>query len=389
MNPTILLNASVLDPRAGTLLPDRSVVIRGGNIEEVTDTRVRAKDAVTIDLRGRTLMPGLIDSHVHATQASADFAELRSWSPYYSAARVSQVLREMLLRGFTTVRDMGGADHGVARAVEEGLFDGPRVLFGGPIIAPTGGHSLTRICDGETELRRAIREQMALGAHHVKLTLSGGIISTMRVDSLGYSEQEIRAAVDEASLARRYVAGHAYTAEAVNRALRCGVRTIEHGNLIDEASVELFEQHEAFYVPTLATYFALAQQGAAHALSDESRRKLHDVIDAGLRALELADRAGLKIGYGTDLHGALHDRQLTEFTLRAQAQKPADILRAATVTGAEIAGMTGHIGEIVPGAFADLLVVDGNPLEDIALLTEPERRLLLIMRNGAVVKNIL
>ncbi|MFB6673213.1 amidohydrolase family protein [Streptomyces sp. NPDC056390] len=295
----------------------------------------------------------------------------------------------MLLRGFTTVRDMGGADHGVARAVEEGLFDGPRVLFGGPIIAPTGGHGLTRICDGETELRRAIREQMALGAHHVKLTLSGGIISTMRVDSLGYSEQEIRAAVDEASLARRYVAGHAYTAEAVNRALRCGVRTIEHGNLIDESSVELFRQHEAFYVPTLATYFALTQQGAGHALSDESRRKLHDVIDAGLHALELADRAGLKIGYGTDLHGALHDRQLTEFSLRAQVQKPADILRAATVTGAEIAGMTGHIGEIVPGAFADLLVVDGNPLEDIALLTEPERRLLLIMRNGAVVKNIL
>ncbi|MFF2507504.1 amidohydrolase family protein [Streptomyces sp. NPDC058067] len=388
MTATILRNATVLDPRAGELLPDRCVVIEDGVIAEVGDAEARARDAVTIDLRGRVLMPGLIDSHVHTTQASADFAELRSWSPYYAAARVSRLLREMLMRGFTTVRDMGGADHGLARAVEEGLFDGPRVLFGGPIIAPTGGHGLTRICDGETELRRAIREQMAVGAHHVKLTLSGGIISTMSVDALGYSEDEIRAAVDEANLAKRYVAGHAYTAEAVNRALRCGVRTIEHGNLIDESSIELFQRHDAFYVPTLATYAALAG-GESGSLSEQSRRKLLDVTDAGLHALELADRAGLRIGYGTDLHGAFHDRQLTEFSLRAQVQKPADVVRSATVTGAEIAGLVGRAGEIVPGSFADLLVVDGNPLQDIGVLTDPNRRLLLIMRGGAVVKNVL
>ncbi|MEV0701282.1 amidohydrolase family protein [Saccharopolyspora sp. NPDC050389] len=381
----VFRNATVLEPRAGELLPDRSVVVADGRIVEVTDEPVRAAEA--IDVRGRVLMPGLIDSHVHATQASADFAELKSWSPYYAAARVGQVLDQMLMRGFTTVRDMGGADHGVARAVAEGLFRGPRVLFGGPIIAPTGGHGLTRICDGEIELRRAIREQMALGAHHIKLTVSGGVVSSMRIDALGYSEPEILAAVDEANLAHRYVAGHAYTAEAVNRALRCGVRTIEHGNLMDESSVELFQQHQAFYVPTLATYHALTRDDAPRALPEENRRKLHDVIDAGLHALELADRAGLKIGYGTDLHGELHDYQLSEFGLRAQVQRPAEIVRAATVTGAEIAGMVGQIGEIVPGAFADLLVVDGNPLEDIGVLTDPERRLPLIMRDGVLVKN--
>ncbi|SDZ44505.1 Imidazolonepropionase [Saccharopolyspora shandongensis] len=386
MNSRIVFrNATVLDPRAGELLPDRSVVVADGRIVEVTDEPVRA--AEEIDVRGRVLMPGLIDSHVHATQASADFAELKSWSPYYAAARAGQVLDQMLMRGFTTVRDMGGADHGVARAVAEGLFRGPRVLFGGPIIAPTGGHGLTRICDGEVELRRAIREQMALGAHHIKLTVSGGVVSSMRIDALGYSEPEIRAAVDEANLAHRYVAGHAYTAEAVNRALRCGVRTIEHGNLMDESSVELFQQHQAFYVPTLATYHALTRDDAPRALPAENRRKLHDVIDAGLHALELADRAGLKIGYGTDLHGELHSYQLAEFSLRAQVQRPAEIVRAATITGAEIAGMVGQIGEIVPGAVADLLVVDGNPLEDIGVLTDPERRLLLIMQGGELVRN--
>ncbi|MFI9601985.1 amidohydrolase family protein [Streptomyces sp. NPDC052043] len=389
MNPIILRNATVLDPRAGELIPDRSVVIRNGRIEEVADAKAHAGDATVIDLRGRVLMPGLIDSHVHATQASSDFAELRSWSPYYAAARVSRLLREMLLRGFTTVRDMGGADHGVARAVEEGLFEGPRVLYGGPIIAPTGGHGLTEICDGETELRRAIRRQMALGAHHVKLTVSGGVISSMRIDALGFSEAEIRAAVDEAALAHRYVAGHAYTAEAVNRALRWGVRTIEHGNLIDGSSIELFRQHEAFYVPTLASFFALAREDAPHALSAESLAKLHHVRDAGIQALALADRAGIRIGYGTDLHGPLHAHQSMEFQLRSQVQKPADILRSATVTGAEIAGLVGSVGEIVPGAHADLLVVDGNPLEDIGLLADPERSLLLIMKGGGFVKNTL
>ncbi|MDA3624024.1 amidohydrolase family protein [Saccharopolyspora oryzae] len=380
-------NAAVLEPRSGELLPDRSVVVAGGRIAEVTTEPVRTGGAPEIDVRGRVLMPGLIDSHTHVTQVSADFAELKSWSPYYAAARVGKLLDQMLMRGFTTVRDMGGADHGVARAVAEGLFRGPRVLFGGPIIAPTGGHGLTRICDGEIELRRAIREQMALGAHHIKLTVSGSVVSSMRIDSLGYSEPEIRAAVDEANLAHRYVAGHAYTAEAVNRALRCGVRTIEHGNLIDESSIELFQQHQAFYVPTLATYHALTRDDAPHALSEEKRRKVDEVIDAGLHALELADRAGLKIGYGTDLHGELHDHQLSEFSLRARVQKPVDIIRAATTTGAEIAGMVGEIGEIVPGAAADLLVVDGNPLEDIGVLTDPEHRLPLIVRNGEVVKN--
>jgi imidazolonepropionase-like amidohydrolase len=242
---------------------------------------------------------------------------MTSWPSSYATVRATGILRDMLRRGFTTVRDMGGAEAGLARAVREGLIEAPRLMFGGPILAPTGGHVLTRVCDGKTELRRAIREQMSQGAHHIKLTLSGGVVSSMAIDALGFSEEEIRTAVEEARFGKGYVAGHAYTAEAVNRALRWGVRTIEHGNLIDDESITLFHECDAYYVPTLAGFHALTESGAAH-LSDQSRDKLRDMLDTGLRALERADRAGVRIGYGTDLHGDLHSYQLAELTLRAK-----------------------------------------------------------------------
>lgn len=385
---TNLVNADVLDVRTGQILTEQTVVVREGRIVDVTSGDLASPADRVIDVRGFTVMPGLIDSHVHATQTSGSFHEILSWSESYAAFRSARALHDMLMRGFTSVRDMGGADAGLARAVDEGLIEAPRLAFGGPIHAPTGGHALTKICDGPTELRRAIREQTAQGAHHIKLTLSGGVISTMAISALAYSEEEIRVAVEEAGFGHAYVAGHAYTAEAVNRAIRCGVRTIEHGNLIDAESVELFLEHDAFLVPTLATFHALVESGAEH-MSPQSRDKLAGILEAGLRSLELADRAGVKIGYGTDLHGDLHDAQLTELTLRAQVQKPEDIVRSATLVGAQILGREGQVGEVVAGADADLLVVDGNPLVDIGVLTDPTRRLRLIMRQGRIVKDTL
>jgi imidazolonepropionase-like amidohydrolase len=383
---TVFLNASVLDVRQARLLEEQTVVVSGGRIRRIGRGASVPASARAIDVRGRTLMPGLIDAHVHVTQTSGSFAEMTSWPASYAAIRATHALRDMLFRGFTTVRDMGGADAGLARSVREGLVEAPRLMFGGPILAPTGGHVLTRICDGPTELRRAIREQMAQGAHHIKLTLSGGVVSTMALDALAYSEDEIRVAVQEAGFGKGYVAGHAYTAEAVNRALRCGVRTIEHGNMIDQDSVALFLEHGAYYVPTLATFHALTQSGAEH-LSAQSKQKLEHVLDAGRRALEMADHAGVPIGYGTDLHGELHSYQLEEFTLRAEVQKPAEIIRSATTVGAEIVGLAGQIGEVTEGAFADLLVIEGNPLDNVALLTDPDRWTRLIMRGGRIVKN--
>jgi imidazolonepropionase-like amidohydrolase len=218
--------------------------------------------------------------------------------------------------------------------------------------------------------------------------LSGGVASpTDRVDSTQFSVEEIRAAVEEAEAANLYVAAHAYTARAINRGLECGVRSIEHGNLMDESSIRLFQQTGAFYVPTLVTYSSLAAHGREFGLPESSHRKVFDVLDAGLRALEMAQRSGIPIVYGTDLLGGMHEDQLTEFTLRREVQSPVEIVRSATLTAARLLRLEGQVGVITPGAFADLLVLDGNPLEDISVLTQPEQRLRLIMSRGRVTRH--
>jgi imidazolonepropionase-like amidohydrolase len=399
-------NANVLDPERGALLPGQSVLVSGRTILAVGGPDVRADDAQVIDLHGLTLMPGLIDAHVHVTAVTADLAAIAEWSPTYVTARAARVLRDMLDRGFTTVRDVAGADYGLATAVDEGYLVGPRLIFGGKALSQTGGHgdwrgrgrvafdacyccpTLGVICDGVDEVRRAAREEIRRGASHIKIMLSGGVASpTDRVDSTQFSLEEIRAAVEEAEAANLYVTGHAYTARAINRGLQCGVRCIEHGNLMDESSIALFQSTGAFYVPTLATYAALAARGREFGLPEQSYQKVFDVLDHGLHALELAHQAGIPIVYGTDLLGGMQEDQLSEFRLRAEVQPAADIIRSATVTAARLLRMEGQIGVIAPGASADLLVVDGDPLRDIGVLADPERRLKLIMVRGQVFRD--
>jgi imidazolonepropionase-like amidohydrolase len=403
----LIRDAMVLDAAAGELAEGQSVLVGGDRILEVGPTgSVRDDDATVLDAGGMTLLPGLIDAHVHVTAATANLADLEQWSPAYLTARAAGILHGMLHRGFTTVRDVGGADFGLAAAVDEGLFPGPRIVFGGRALSQTGGHGdprppgahlldqhpckpgMTVVADGVAEVRRAARDQLRTGAYHVKVMLSGGVASpTDRVDSVQYSMEELRAIVDEARAANRYVTGHAYTASAVNRGLEAGVGCIEHGNLMDESSVRLFQKTGAFYVPTLATYLALAEEGMDHGLPESQYRKVFDVLDAGLNALELAHRAGLPIVYGTDLLGGMHRRQLTEFTLRAQVQPPADVIRSATTVAAELLGMTGEVGVVAPGARADLLVVDGDPLEHLEVLAHPERHQRLVMARGRIHSN--
>jgi imidazolonepropionase-like amidohydrolase len=323
-------------------------------------------------------------------------------------ARAARVMRGMLRRGFTTVRDVAGADFGLAAAVDEGHLEGPRLIFGGKALSQTGGHAdwrgrgrtaydsgyccpaLGTICDGVPEIRRAAREEIRRGAHHIKVMLSGGVASpTDRVDSIQFSLEEIRAAVEEAEGASLYVTGHAYTSPAINRGLECGVRSIEHGNLMDDSSVRLLKEKDAFYVPTLATYSALAARGKEFGLPEHSHKKVFDVLDSGLHALELAHRAGVRIAYGTDLLGGMHEDQLTEFTIRSEVQKPIDILRSATTLAASLLRMEGRVGTIRAGAFADLLVVDANPLDEISVLTAPEKHLKYVMAAGRIVKDVL
>ncbi|GAC1319092.1 MAG: amidohydrolase family protein [Chloroflexota bacterium] len=406
MSGVLFTHAHVLDVARGELVPDQAVRVEGERIVEVgPSSSPSAGVERTVDVGGKTLMPGLIDCHVHVTAVTARLSELAEWSPLYVAAHASAILRGMLERGFTTVRDAGGADFGLAQAVDEELFAGPRLVFGGHALSQTGGHGDGRsrgrsarepgypytglgvICDGEAEVRRAVREEIKRGAAHIKLMLSGGVASpTDRVDSTQFSVDEIRAAVEEAEAANIYVLGHAYTARAIARGLESGVRSIEHGNLMDASTPPLFLKHNAFYVPTLVTYSALAEQGREFGLPESSYHKVFDVLDAGLRALEMAHRAGVSIAYGTDLLGGMHGHQLRELTLRTQVQPAADVVRSATLVGARLLRMDDRIGRIAPGMLADLLVVDGNPLEDISVLARTEC-VPLVMKGGRVYRD--
>ena len=397
-------NARILDVRAGAWR-DGHVLVEDGRIKEVADRPIKAGAARRIDLKGLSLMPGLCDAHVHVTAATASFPDLMRWSPMYVAARASDIMHAMLMRGFTTVRDCGGADYGLAQAVEQGYVVGPRLLFSGHAISQTGGHgdmrgpgenfdqclccpSLGQICDGVTEVRRAVRDEVRKGATHIKLMVSGGIASpTDRINSTQYSAEEIRAAVDEAEAANIYCMGHAYTARAIRRALECGVRSIEHGNLLDEETAKLFVQKDAYVVPTLVILFTMAKEGPQHGLLPHVIAKVPEVFEAGTRALEICSRSGVKIVFGTDLLGTMHDRQSEEFLIRAEIQKPIDIIRSATSIAAELFQMSGEVGVVAEGARADLLVIDGDPTQNLQLLQGQGKFIKAIMKDGKFFKN--
>jgi len=403
--PLLLSNARILDVAAGRCHDGRFVSIADGRIAAIADTRPR-NTGREIDLGGRVLMPGLCDAHVHATALTADLAAINRMSPFYVSQHSRMILGEMLQRGFTTVRDAGGADFGLARAVEEGLIRGPRLLFCGHALSPTGGHGdirgpgelqfneclccagLSAVCDGVAEIRRACREEIRRGANQIKLMVSGGVASpTDRIDSLQFSWEELKAAVEEAQSANIPVMAHAYTARAVNRALKCGVDSIEHGNLLDETSVALFRERDAFLVPTLITYKALAEEGVAAGLPVHMASKIAEVAEAGVRALKLAHAGGVKIVYGTDLLGAMQRRQLEEFAIRAAVQSPAELIRSATITAAALFRLSSEIGAVEVGKRADLLIVEGDPLADISVLQRPDRNLMAILKGGELMKN--
>ncbi len=413
MSLTLLHNVHLLDVRAGELRPDAHVLIEGATIREVSDRPLRANAARTIDGGGRTLMPGLIDCHVHVTFSQTNLGLLADTANTTLAYRALPILRGMLRRGFTTVRDAGGADFALKAAVDDGMegtVTGPRLFVSGPALSPTGGHgdfrprsdrlrplgcgcqrlASTRVVDGVDNVRQTVRELLQMGADQIKIMSSGGVASpTDPVNALGYSLEETRAIVDEAAARHTYVLAHAYTPEAIRRAVECGVRTIEHGNLIDAPTAELMAARGAYAVPTLITYEALARDGVRLGLGADSAAKIAQVREAGLQSLEIFRAAGVKIGLGTDLLGASHSMQSEELLIRAQVQTPLEVLQSATLIGAEILGQAGRLGEIVPGARADLLLVDGDPLRDLRCLSGQGEHIALVMQGGQVRVNTL
>ena len=411
----VFRSARIFDGESETLREGLDVVVAEKTIREITDRPVEAEDGVeVIDCKGRVLMPGLIDAHVHVYASGLNIVRVVQSPVSYLAHFAAQFLHSSLDRGFTTVRDVGGADIGLALAIKDGLLDRvPRLVYGGRVISQTGGHGdfrpgdhafdagqccgcsfhsdhLAVVADGADAVRRAVREELRRGASHIKIMASGGVASpTDPLDRCQYSDDEIRAAVDEAERAGSYVVAHCHPAEAVWRAAAMGVRSIEHATLIDAKTADFVAEQGSYAVPTMATLMALVEEGAKLGFPPANMEKLSKVADSAFSSLEIMKRAGVKMGFGTDLLGSLHVRQSTEFTLRAQVLPAIDILRSACIVNAELMGQSGRLGCIREGAVADLLVLDGNPLEDISVLGSGGERIAAIMKDGRFHKRMI
>src|SRR5215510_9326064 len=401
-------NFELLDPEREELAGGHEILVEGAHIREVSAKPIKAPEASVIDCGKRTLMPGLIDSHVHVVLSEVSLPRLEQMPLTLMTARAAVLMRNMLDRGFTSVRDTGGADWGLKEAVDQWLLPGPRLFIAGKALGPTGGHSDGRrrtdhgtrchccdalhfamgLADGVAEVRKAVREEMRQGADQVKIMMSGGVASPYDpLDSLQFSPEEVAAAVEEAHAFGRYVCAHAYSVEAITRAAHAGVRTIEHGNLIDDESARLMASKGMFLIANLVTYYEMKKRAAEYGMSSDMLAKNELVIEGGLRSLEICKRAGVPVAYGTDLLGQLQSEQSREFIIRSEVQKPIEIIRAATLIGAQVVRQVDQIGCLKPGAFADLLVIDGNPLADLGVLQDQGKYLALIMKGGRLHKN--
>lgn len=406
--PYIFYNANIIDPVEGAVLPNATITLADGKIRSITQTNPdqQALDGIlpdnVVDLQGKYVCPGLIDCHVHVAvvPGEADLAAYRDMTIERSLIRQPHVLRAMLSRGFTTVRDCGGAGYPMKEAIEEGVLPGPRLFVAGRALSQTGGHGdmrsqhdtqlccgghtsgISRIVDGVPECLRFAREELRQGADFLKIMGGGGVSSpTDRIDQVQFSDEEIRAMVTVATNAGTYVTSHSYTPAAIQQAIAAGVRGIEHGNLLDEETARLMARTGTFLTPTLVAHATSKKMGFHSAESD---KKNTEVLDKGIHALKLATDSGVTVCFGSDLLGPMHFAQSQEFAIRRQVQTPLQLLQSATVNAAKLLMQEGSLGQVKEGFLADLLVLEGNPLEDISILERPESSILAVVKDGRV-----
>ena len=408
---TVLANAFLIDCTGNEPIEGAAVVVEGERIKDVVRSgKVGSlKGRVdTLDLKGDTLMPGLTDAHVHICAVDGNITDQHRYHPpSLIAAKSLKRIEQALLQGFTTVRDAGGADWGFREAVNQGLVQGPRLLVSGQYLSQTGGHGDKRrraewiepvdccigmigsIADGEAEVRKAVREQLRRDVDQIKVMASGGAMSPAdELDTTQFTVAELRAAVEEAAAVGKYVLAHAYSGAAVTNAVEAGVRSIEHGNLIDEAAAKALKAAGAFLVPTMVTYEAIWREGKAHGIGDHQLQKINVARERSVESLALARRLDLKIGSGSDLLGDMMAHRAAELELKGQVLTPMEVLVSATRTNAELFRMQDRIGTVEPGKLADLLVVKGNPLRDLRLFQNLDN-LRLIMKGGVIYKRTL
>ena len=409
MPPTLFTNANLL--LDGFAEPQRSfnVLVKDGRIVSVSPKTVDGRDAAVIDVGGRTLMPGLIDAHAHITGLS-----LTPKNVSYPAAEIAiasaNYLRNCLMDGYTTIREAGGADHATARLLAEGQIIGPRLYYSGRALTQTGGgadfrtpdehvdptgqvgpfSNMSVITDGVDQVRRAAREELRRGATQIKLFASGGVVFPAEGHATRYefSSTELAAVVEEAASRGTYVMAHVYTEEGVRRCLKAGVRSIEHANFVSEETVRMMAECGAFYVPTFISLVQRVESAAETHLPDSIVESLKRTIARGKQVYGWAQKHKVLTGFGTDLWGPEAQKsQLREFEMRREIDTPASILRSATGINAELLMEKGRLGAIAEGAYADLLVIEGNPLADLGVLMNPQKNLKLVMKDGTIYKN--
>lgn len=410
MTRVIVQNVQIVDADQEHPSAPCTIVVEGGRFLSVGTPSTPAPQATDqiIDGTGTFALAGLIDCHAHPCMADTNLSRLNQIPPTLMTARAGKILNGMLMRGFTTIRDASGADWGIRQAVEDEDIIGSRLFIAGRALSQTGGHAdmraktehdmvcacshalgyTARIADGIDEVRKAVREELRQGVDQIKIMVSGGVSSPndpLECDQ--YSREEIRTIVEEAQRRGTYVMAHAYGASAIKIAVEEGVRTIEHGNLIDRAAADLMAEKGAFLVPTTVTYTVLEEEGRKNGWSDAMLDKLKVVQEASLTSLEICRAAGVEIGLGTDLLGDSFEHQSREFEVRAAIEGFRDTLRSATKINARILQREGELGVIKEGAIADLILLERNPLLDPSVLQHQGRDMPVILKSGKAVKN--
>jgi imidazolonepropionase-like amidohydrolase len=420
--PILFTNVNVFDGVHDKLIKNANVVVTGKKITGVSTEDMAVAGGRVIDGGGRTLMPGLIEAHGHLAIVTnpAEIAHNRTFD--YIGALMGVEAERYLMRGFTTVRDAGGPVHGLKQAIDEGWVSGPRIFPSGAIVSQTSGHADFRdfngkssyfdgatdtfkelgyafLADGVPEVQKAVRENLRLGASQIKVTAGGGVTSLYDpLDATQYTLEEMKAAVAEADRWGTYVMVHAHTDEAIIQALDAGAKSIEHGMLIKETTMKRIAREGAFLSPQ--TFIVLQDISNNPTFADPIQREKMQRTQAGVRnELEWAKKYKVKIAWSTDMFGtrAAFDSVLKEFEYRAPFFSNAEQLKQVTGNNGELLALSGirnpypsgALGVIQPGAYADLLIVAGNPLEDIKVMMDPEANLKLIMKDGKIYKNTL
>ena len=418
----LIQDVRIFDGKNGSLSGPSNVLVRGNKIDKISTGPISIDDVAnvtTIDGRGRTLMPGLIDVHWHAMLVRPNPVEALASDIGYLNLLAGAEATATLMRGFTTIRDMGGPVFGLKRAIDEGLLPGPRIYPSGAVITITGGHgdfrslselprrpgTLSRveqmgaaiIADSPDEVRMRTREQLMQGASQIKLTAGGGVASPFSpLDVVTFTEPELRAAVEAAENWGTYVATHAYTPVSIQRSIAAGVKCIEHGHLMDEETAKLMAE-KGIWLST-QPFLDEEGEGGAQQLGASEQAKMKQVIEGTDNVYRLAKKYHLKTAFGTDILFSAREAEQQGNRLAALIRwyTPAEALVMATSANAELLALSGlrnpypgKLGVVEEGALADLLVVDGNPLEKLDLVGDPSRNFKVIMKDGKIFKNTL